>query len=91
MKFNFFSSNLSSTSIEDPQKLSTENENSTIEPLSPQNRLHRQLTIEEEPDSLDSVICDPNSYPITIVPNRPASFYGVSQNGKPFNRQASYR
>ncbi|XP_016950197.1 G protein-activated inward rectifier potassium channel 3 isoform X1 [Drosophila biarmipes] len=38
--------------------------------------------IEADPDSLDSVISNPQSYPITIVPNRPASFYGLSPNGK---------
>ncbi|ALC46935.1 Irk2 [Drosophila busckii] len=53
--------------------------------------LKRPLTIEEDPDSLDSVISNPQSYPITIVPNRPASFYGLSSNGKPFQRQQSCR
>jgi len=38
--------------------------------------------IEADPDSLDSVISNPQSYPITIVPNRPTSFYGLSPNGK---------
>ncbi|XP_017046500.1 G protein-activated inward rectifier potassium channel 3 isoform X2 [Drosophila ficusphila] len=47
--------------------------------------------IEGDPDSLDSVISNPHSYPITIVPNRPTSFYGLSQNGKAFPRQPSCR
>ncbi|CAD6991540.1 unnamed protein product [Ceratitis capitata] len=59
---------------------------------SPPSRLQRQVTIEADPDSLDSVISNPHSYPITIVPNRPASFYGYPTNGgKTFNRQASSR
>ncbi|XP_023179860.2 G protein-activated inward rectifier potassium channel 3 isoform X1 [Drosophila hydei] len=53
--------------------------------------LNRPKTIEEDPDSLDSVISNPQSYPITIVPNRPASFYGLSSNGKAFQRQPSCR
>lgn len=54
--------------------------------------LNRPTTIEEDPDSLDSVISNPQSYPITIVPNRPASFYGLSStNGKAFQRQPSCR
>lgn len=53
--------------------------------------LKRPPTIEEDPDSLDSVISNPQSYPITIVPNRPTSFYGLSTNGKSFQRQPSCR
>ncbi|XP_030369330.1 G protein-activated inward rectifier potassium channel 3 isoform X2 [Scaptodrosophila lebanonensis] len=51
----------------------------------------RPLTIEADPDSLDSVISNPQSFPITIVPNRPASFYGLAANGKPFKTQPSCR
>lgn len=47
--------------------------------------------VEADPDSLDSVISNPHSYPITIVPNRPTSFYGMSANGKAFQRQPSCR
>ncbi|XP_067614823.1 G protein-activated inward rectifier potassium channel 3 isoform X2 [Eurosta solidaginis] len=54
--------------------------------------MQRPVTIEADPDSLDSVISNPQSYPITIVPNRPASFYGYPTNGgKSFYRQASTR
>ncbi|XP_016989192.1 G protein-activated inward rectifier potassium channel 3 isoform X2 [Drosophila rhopaloa] len=48
-------------------------------------------SVEADPDSLDSVISNPQSYPITIVPNRPTSYYGLTQNGKPFPRQPSCR
>ena len=55
-------------------------------------KLQRQVTIEPEPDSLDSVLLNPQSYPITIIPNRPSTFYGLTtQNGKPLTRQQSYR
>lgn len=59
---------------------------------SPPPRLQRQVTIEAEPDSLNSVISNPESFPITIVPNRPASFYGYAKTGGGvFHRQASTR
>lgn len=56
------------------------------------SKLQRQITVEPEPDSLDSVLLNPQSYPITIIPNRPNTFYGLTtQNGKPLNRQQSCR
>ncbi|XP_014090091.3 G protein-activated inward rectifier potassium channel 3 isoform X1 [Bactrocera oleae] len=59
---------------------------------SPPPRIQRQVTIEPEPDSLNSVISNPGSFPITIVPNRPASFYGYAKTGGGvFQRQASTR
>ncbi|XP_065367008.1 G protein-activated inward rectifier potassium channel 3 isoform X1 [Calliphora vicina] len=62
------------------------------EPLTDPKKLIRQVTIEPEPDSLDSVLLNPQSYPITIIPNRPNTFYGLTtQNGKPFTRQQSSR
>ncbi|KAH8356378.1 hypothetical protein KR084_009173 [Drosophila pseudotakahashii] len=46
----------------------------------------KKKAIDADPDSLDSVISNPQSYPITIVPNRSTSFYGPSPNGKAFPR-----
>ncbi|XP_036330973.1 G protein-activated inward rectifier potassium channel 3-like [Rhagoletis pomonella] len=87
---------LQPTLVEKPSSPSFDNYSATT-PLStsspPPPRPQRQVTIEAEPDSLDSVISNPQSYPITIVPNRPASFYGypTTNGGKTFCRQASTR
>ncbi|KAH8388584.1 hypothetical protein KR093_010487 [Drosophila rubida] len=87
MRFNFTSHTAAVTTTAAPaaSTASGYNKEKSAQPLK------RPPTIEEDPDSLDSVISNPHSYPITIVPNRPASFYGISTNGKAFQRQPSCR
>ncbi|KRF83258.1 G protein-activated inward rectifier potassium channel 3 isoform X1 [Drosophila virilis] len=87
MRFNF-SSHSAATTTTAATAADTATERSDEKATKP---LKRPMTIEEDPDSLDSVISNPQSYPITIVPNRPASFYGLSTNGKSFQRQPSCR
>lgn len=87
MKFNIFSNPNKTDDCANGKYISDVQQNEDKKPL------RRQITIEEEPDSLDSVISNPDSFPITIVPSRPASIYRYSQNGngKAFNRQGSCR
>ncbi|KAM8707359.1 hypothetical protein ACLKA7_011446 [Drosophila subpalustris] len=85
MRFNFTSHSAAVTSTAPAMTTSGYNKEKSAQPLK------RPSTIEEDPDSLDSVISNPQSYPITIVPNRPASFYGLATNGKSFQRQPSCR
>ncbi|XP_062124413.1 G protein-activated inward rectifier potassium channel 3 isoform X1 [Drosophila sulfurigaster albostrigata] len=87
MRFNFTSHTAAVTTTSAPASTTVAgyNKEKSAQPLK------RPPTIEEDPDSLDSVISNPQSYPITIVPNRPASFYGLSTNGKAFQRQPSCR
>lgn len=51
----------------------------------------RPGTIEEEPDSVDSIISNPASFPITIIPsnNMPRSATQISMNR--YSRQSSSR
>ncbi|KAH8312189.1 hypothetical protein KR044_009745 [Drosophila immigrans] len=88
MRFNFTSHTAAVTTTATPAATSVAGYSSKEKSAQP---LKRPATIEEDPDSLDSVISNPQSYPITIVPNRPASFYGISTNGKAFQRQPSCR
>lgn len=89
LRFNF----INSTSTDSDQTITPETDKSQREPLADPKNFHRQTSaIDPEPDSLDSVLSNPQSYPITIIPNRPNNFYGLTtQNGKPFTRQASCR
>ncbi|KAL9897249.1 inwardly rectifying potassium channel 2 isoform 3-T7 [Glossina fuscipes fuscipes] len=88
MRAKFFNS---STSTESESKDTPTSDKSALEPLADPERFQRQITIEPEPDSLDSVFSNPQSYPITIIPNRPSTLYGLTQNSKTFQRQASCR
>jgi len=83
MRFNFSTHSAAPTSTTIPTTTQANGGEQATQPL--------KKAIEADPDSLDSVISNPQSYPITIVPNRPTSYYGLSQNGKPFPRQPSCR
>ncbi|BFF91952.1 G protein-activated inward rectifier potassium channel 3 [Drosophila madeirensis] len=86
MRFNFSSHSAAPAAATATPATTATNGNEKASATQPLKR-----AIENDPDSLDSVISNPQSYPITIVPNRPASFYGVAPNGKAFQRQASCR
>ncbi|XP_034661061.1 G protein-activated inward rectifier potassium channel 3 isoform X2 [Drosophila subobscura] len=86
MRFNFSSHSAAPAAATATPATAATNGNEKASATQPLKR-----AIENDPDSLDSVISNPQSYPITIVPNRPASFYGVAPNGKAFQRQASCR
>lgn len=91
LKLNYFNTP-ATTDIANENKTASAVDKSVTETLTDSKKLQRQVTIEPEPDSLDSVLLNPQSYPITIVPNRPNTFYGLTtQNGKPFTRQQSCR
>lgn len=84
-----FLNNMSSSNIGNSNSPS---DKSVLEPLADPKKFHKQVSIDPEPDSLDSVLSNPHSYPITIIPNRPTTYYGLTMhNGKPFTRQASCR
>ncbi|XP_039492845.1 G protein-activated inward rectifier potassium channel 3 isoform X1 [Drosophila santomea] len=88
MRFNFFTHSAAPTST---ATATTTQANGSNGANGDQANQPLKKAIEADPDSLDSVISNPQSYPITIVPNRPTSYYGLSQNGKPFPRQPSCR
>ncbi|XP_013099230.1 G protein-activated inward rectifier potassium channel 3 isoform X4 [Stomoxys calcitrans] len=88
LKCNF----ISSMSSDSQSQSSPVSDKSVLEPLADPNKFHKQVSIDPEPDSLDSVLSNPHSYPITIIPNRPTTYYGLTMhNGKPFTKEASYR
>ncbi|XP_075146810.1 inwardly rectifying potassium channel 2 isoform X3 [Haematobia irritans] len=88
LKCNF----MGTISSDSESKSSPVSDKSVLEPLADPNKFHKQVSIDPEPDSLDSVLSNPQSYPITIIPNRPTTYYGLTMhNGKPFTRQASCR
>ncbi|XP_005183503.1 G protein-activated inward rectifier potassium channel 3 isoform X1 [Musca domestica] len=77
---------------DDGNQTSPESDKSVMEPLADPKKFTKSVSIDPEPDSLDSVLSNPHSYPITIIPNRPTTYYGLTMhNGKPFTRQASCR
>lgn len=73
----------------------TNSDNSTTSSESknevPQRVFLRPGTIEEEPDSVDSIISNPASFPITIIPssNMPRTSTQISLNR--YSRQSSSR
>ncbi|KPU80576.1 uncharacterized protein Dana_GF18763, isoform F [Drosophila ananassae] len=83
MRFNFSTHSATPTTATSSTAKANGSEKAASQPL--------KKVIEADPDSLDSVISNPHSYPITIVPNRPTSFYGITPNGKAFQRQPSCR
>ncbi|XP_058982486.1 G protein-activated inward rectifier potassium channel 3-like isoform X2 [Musca domestica] len=77
---------------DDGNQTSPESDKSVMEPLADPKKFTKSVSIDPEPDSLDSVLSNPHSYPITIIPNRPTTYYGLTMhNGKPFTRQTSCR
>ncbi|XP_073842337.1 inwardly rectifying potassium channel 2 isoform X2 [Musca autumnalis] len=77
---------------DDGNQTTPESDKSVMEPLADPKKFTKSVSIDPEPDSLDSVLSNPHSYPITIIPNRPTTYYGLTMhNGKPFTRQASCR
>ncbi|EDW98145.2 G protein-activated inward rectifier potassium channel 3 isoform X2 [Drosophila yakuba] len=91
MRFNFSTHSAAPTSTAPATTTQVNGSNGSNGANGDQANQPLKKAIEADPDSLDSVISNPQSYPITIVPNRPTSYYGLSQNGKPFTRQPSCR
>ncbi|XP_043654493.1 G protein-activated inward rectifier potassium channel 3 isoform X1 [Drosophila teissieri] len=91
MRFNFSTHSAAPTSTAPATTTQAKGTNGANGAIGEQATQPLKKAIEADPDSLDSVISNPHSYPITIVPNRPTSYYGLSQNGKPFPRQPSCR
>ncbi|XP_037923550.1 G protein-activated inward rectifier potassium channel 3-like [Hermetia illucens] len=92
MKFNLFSP--SSKSDEDSDQKPEELLNPQNEKEKEKDRgkcYSRQITIDEEPDSLESIISNPTALPITVVRSRPTSLYKCSVHGKSFSRSSSCR
>lgn len=51
----------------------------------------RSDTIEEEPDSVDSIISNPASFPITVVPAKSLVRSGTQNSMGRYSRQSSSR